>query len=345
MTPHVDLRGSVRLLASHRQRVLAVVVAAATLVGGYLARPPRPVVAQIEERPAPLLQQVVAQREAQSFYRTLQESAARTVQYTVRVVAAARPPEAWSDWEPAGAPGATTRHGVIIAPRELLAEGSALQVGDPVTVTIGDGQLVTGRVTALYPQRRLARIQADVADSLPVPPRAVSPRPGDAVVGVAPGNGGPIVAPLFIAATDDEGLATTTPLDRFPGMAIFNDTRELVGVVGQAGGELRILPLEHASTEPPPAPPPAPNFGISLRVDRTGEEGGRVVVAALAPGGPAARTGLRPGDRLLTSGGEPIRTIAEAQVALHQATLDRRLRILRERRVLTLRVAPVETTP
>jgi hypothetical protein len=334
-----------RRLAINAQRVLAVVVATAILVAGYLARPPRPVVTQIDERPAPLLQQVVAQREAQSFYHTLQESAARSVQYTVRVVAAARPPEVWSDWEPASSRPAITRHGVVIGPRELLAEGSSLQVGDPVTVTIGDGQLVTGRITTLYPERRLARVSADVVGSLPVPPRAVSPRPGDAVVGVAPGNGGPIVAPLFIAAADDEGLATTTPLDRFPGMAIFNDARELVGVVGQAGGEFRILPLEHATTEPPPAPRPAPHFGISLRVDRTGEEGGRVVVAALAPEGPAARSGLRPGDRLLASGGEPIRTIAEAHAALHQAAVDRRMRILRGRRVLTLRVAPVETAP
>jgi S1-C subfamily serine protease len=343
VTPHVDLRGSARLLADHRQRLIAVAIATAVLLGGYLARPERPAVAQLEERPAPLLQQVVEQRESQSFYRALQDSAASVVQHTVRVVAAARPPASWSDWEPASVDVATTRHGIVIGARELLAEGSGLQAGDPVTVTAGDGQLVTGRVEAVYRERRLARIGVDVDRALPVPRVAARPRPGDAVVGVAPGIGGPIVAPLFIAAADEDGLTTTTPLDRFPGMGIFTEARELVGIVGYAGGQPRVLPIEAATTEPPPPPAPPPSFGVSLRVEHAAEDGDRVVVAALAPGGVAARMGLRPGDRLLTSAGEPIRSIAEARAVLQQAARERRLRIARGPRVLTLRVPPLET--
>ena len=128
-------------------------------------------------------------------------------------------------------------------------------------------------------------------------------------------------------------------------MAIFNDARALVGIVAYAEGEARVLPLHVATTEPPPTPTPAPSFGISLRVDRTGEDGDRVVVAALAPDGVAARTGLRSGDRLLARAGEPIRSIPEAQALLQQAANDRRLRIARGRRVLTLRVPPLETSP
>ena len=344
MTLEAELRGAARLLATHRQRLAAVAISAAILGGGYLARPERSTVAQIEERPAPLLQQVVAQRESQAFYRTLQDSAVRSAQYTVRVVAAARPPDSWSDWEPSSPDVVTTRFGVIVGARELMAEGSGLQPGDVVTATTGAGQLVTGRVAAILRERRLARIAVEVERPLPAPPPAARPRPGDAVVGVAPGAGGLIVAPLFVATATDDGLTTTTPLDRFAGAAIFNDARELVGIVARASGEWRVLPLEHAIVEPPvPAPPPQ-RFGVSLRVDPTAD-GDRILVAALAPDGLATRSGLRAADQLLTRAGEPVRSIPEARAVLQEAALDGTLRIVRGRRALRLRVPPVEAAP
>ncbi len=59
--------------------------------------------------------------------------------------------------------------------------------------------------------------------------------------------------------------------------------------------------------------PPPKNVGLTLDVDR-GDH-----VQAVAPGSPAARAGLQPGDVLQRLNGQPVASIADVQYALHVA--------------------------
>jgi S1-C subfamily serine protease len=62
------------------------------------------------------------------------------------------------------------------------------------------------------------------------------------------------------------------------------------------------------------AGPVRPWLGVYL-----GERGGHIVVADVAPGGPAARAGLRPGDLLLEVAGRKVATLAECLRAVWAA--------------------------
>ncbi len=63
------------------------------------------------------------------------------------------------------------------------------------------------------------------------------------------------------------------------------------------------------------------NIGLTLEVDR----GDRV--RAVRPDSPAARAGLRPGDRLKTLNGLTVASFADAQYALHRAPFTGRIRV------------------
>ena len=331
-----------RVLASTRHRLLAAVAAATLLVVGYAARPEERVAARAEQAPAPLLREVVEQRAPQSVFRALQRVGRESLPFVARVEAPPRPLESWSDVAArASRRPPQERYGVIVGPEEILADGTGLVLGDAVTLMVGDGRLFGGTVTAHFRERALALITVDTPSPLAVPDAAAAVAPGDAVVAAGPGEQGHVVAPLFVAAVTRSGILAATPLEAFRGMGVFDEAGAVAGIIGLAAEGLRILPIEEALEPLPFREPPPPALGVSLTLTDTATGDRAVEITEVAPGGMAARLGLRQGDVLLAEEGGPVRTVEAALSMLNESELPgRRLRVLRGSRTITLRRAP-----
>ena len=329
------------LLASPRVRVAVAAAALLVLVAGYLLRPeidlPPPPAA--ESLPAPILRQTVAAQEVASLFDTARATALASLRFTARLSAPAAT-DRWSDWE--GPPALDReRYGVVLTERHLLGEAADVAPGVPVQVHLGDNRNTTGRVVRRLPGSALAIVELDTNEALAVPPAAVPADVTEIVMAVAPGPGGPIVAPLFVAGIDGGSTLVTGADPRYRGMGVFAPTGGLVGVLSDSPDGLRVrttadLLSEQARIAPQPV-------GVSLARDGDGDTAGesQVVVSAVAPGSRAAAAGLRPRDVLLDVDGTPVVTVAAAASAL-QAGADR-IRVRRNRRVLSLALPPAGT--
>jgi S1-C subfamily serine protease len=326
-------------------RFVVAAAAVAFLVVGFALRPDVPPPAQ-PEAPGPLLQQVVEQREAVSVVRALQDVGNDTVRYGVFVVGEPVTPDVWSDWEPgyADAP-ARARYGVVVGAAEVLAYVEGLSAEAPVRVMAGDGRQMTGQIVEPLPGTGLARIALDTAVPL-VPPQGAEtmPRPGDPVVAASAAPGGRLIAPLFVASTDGEGLTATTTLEPLLGAPVFSVARELVGVVALGDRTPRIVALDAVMQPATPAAGPAP-LGLTLERRMTDEADLPVelVIRALDPEARAARAGAREGDIVVAVNGEAVGDLPQARSML-AAVSDSgfELDVRRGRRVTTLQVPSAE---
>lgn len=340
-----DNGASTALLASIRVRVWLGGAAVLVLAAGLLLRPDTPAAtAAIEETPAPILQDVVSRREAQTLVRQLQVTAREAAPFAVRVTLPEPAAARWSDWEEAP-PVSRERYGVVLAEREVLAHVGDVELETPVSVTLGDGRRFAGRIVERWRERGLGRIAVDAAAPLAVPPAAAAAAPGDAVVATAPGVDGMVIAPLFVAAVGEEAVLVSSAIDRFHGMPVFGGGPALVGVIAMRDDGMAVLPLAAATAAPPGPAPASRRLGLSLGTMPSPDAGGasRVIVTAVAPDGPAADAGVRAGDVLFQVDETDVEALAGAVTALSagpEAAI--RLRVRRGRQLLTLRVTPAD---
>jgi S1-C subfamily serine protease len=363
-------------LHSIRLRIIIAASAVAILLVGYALRPQAELPAPaVEEQPSPILRDVVERREAASVYVTLQQTARTVAHLTARVTPTAAARERWSDWKPD--PLERRRHGGVVDGRTLLADAADLPVGSMVAAQLGNGRVVHGVVSAIYPRAGLALITVEAADALPVPTAAtVVPTAGELGVAVAPGEEGLLTVPVVIVEVRRSGLYLSGAMEAYRGVPVFNARGEWLGAIADGDGGMRVVRPRDLAGESanPPAPPP---LGLSLELGpaefaapspaeagrgRRGaprepagagpqsagrggtDNAGPVVVTDLAPDGRAAMAGFQSGDVILEiDGAEPadLETVVAALRKADDAPIA--VRVRRGQRTLVLRVEPTAT--
>ncbi|MGE0446869.1 MAG: PDZ domain-containing protein [Vicinamibacterales bacterium] len=329
-------------------RISVALAAAGFLVVGYLLRPEQPAPPPQQEPPAPLLQEVVQQREAGSVLRALQEVGAATLQYGVFVTGEPVPPDAWSDWQPELAPRPEPpRYGVVTGAGEVIANVGGLSADAPVQIMVGNGRQLTGRITEPVAPGGLARIAVTPSEPLVPPSRAASlPAAGDPVVAAAPAGEGSLIAPLFVASITDGAIVTTTELAPFVGAPVFSASRELIGMVANRPGGARVVPIDRVLDAPADRVPGPARLGLTLaQVQDAGAEQPRVVVRDLDPNGRAAAAGVMTDDVIEAIDDAQVASLAQARGALPTDGAGLELNIRRGRRALTVRIPAAEAQP
>jgi S1-C subfamily serine protease len=327
------------LLASSRTRVIAGAVAAAVLAIGLALKPAAPAPPPPDDTPAPILQEVVQQREADAVFRRMRDAAPAAVRFAARLTPLDLPLDAWSDWQPvAPTRREGDRFGVVTSERSLLADVADLEQGARVRVTLGDGRAFEGQVATRFMTRGLAVVEGVGTAPFERPPAAgQGVAAGTAAFATAPRGDDPIVAPLFIAGVTERELLTTNALDALRGMPVFTLDGDLAGIVAVEDERVRVLTMGAAIAPEPAEPsPPEPRLRMSLAV-QPGPEGDAIVVTALDPTGAAARAGLRQGDQLVAIDGEEIARLEEAVERLSAGDA-MQLTIRRGTRVRTIRI-------
>jgi hypothetical protein len=236
-------------LASVQRRVIVGLVAFVILVLGALTRPATPAATAPTEAPAPILQQVVQQREAETVFRRMREAWPQVAPFTARVTAPIDP----TLIGPADPADVSGRFGVVAGPRQILADAAHFERGRAVMVTLGNGRAFEARISAAFPERSLAVLEVNGAGALDLPPRADRVTAGTVAFAGARRLDGDVIAPFFIAHVSGGELLTTNALDAFRGMPVFTLEGALVGIVAQELGRLRLLTLD-AAMQPPAAP-------------------------------------------------------------------------------------------
>jgi hypothetical protein len=250
-------------LAPLRRRIVIGGSAAAILVIGVLLKPAAPAVTPpSSETPAPMLQEVVQQREAQSIFRRMQDTWPRVARFTARV---ALMPSAQDliEFGPVDPRRAVERFGVVAGTRRILADTADFPEGALVRVTLGDGRAFEARTAGAGADRPLAAIEAPAGVVLDPPFRTTTITAGTALFAAAPRADGSVIAPLFVAHASARELLTTNALDAFRGMAVFDLDGQLAGVLAHERGEVRLLTAA-AALEPRPPALPEPRAPLGL---------------------------------------------------------------------------------
>ena len=244
-------------LAPLRRRIVIGASAAAILVVGALLKPAAPAVTPpSSETPAPMLQEVVQQREAQTIFRRMQDTWPRVARFTARVAVM---PSAQDliEFGPVDPARAAERFGVVVGTRRILADTADFTEGALVRVTLGDGRAFEARTAGAVADRSLAFIEPLAAVVLEPPPHATAVPAGTALFAAAPRADGTVIAPLFVAHASRRELLTTNALDAFRGMAVFDLDGQLAGVLAHERGQVRLLtPVAALEPAPPALPEP-----------------------------------------------------------------------------------------
>jgi hypothetical protein len=327
------------VLSSLRVRAGVAAAAGLVLIFGFLLRPATQLPATaIEEAPAPILQEVMNQRDALTIVRRLQDLARQNVRFAARLTVPEFPLERWSDWNPPRTSATRERYAVVVAERRLVGAAADLPEDTRIRVALGDGRQLEGRVGTRYPVRGLAFVDVTTSTPLQVPATSPAIAPGDAVVGAAPSaEQDLIIAPLFVAGMSGDTILLTSLVEGFDGMPVFSEAG-VVGLIARAESGTRMLSLEAALRPRSPADAIPPVFGVSLQVARSGDgDVNEVAVQDVAPEGAAAKAGLRPGDVLIDIDGVPVRSLEDATGALTAGTdTSRKVRVRRGRRTVVL---------
>jgi hypothetical protein len=304
------------MLASKRLRTLTAAAAAAILGIGFLLKPAAPAAPPPDEAPAPILQQVVQQREADAVFRRMRDAAPQAVRFAARLTPLHPRVETWSDWQPThNERTRADRFAAVLDTRHLLGDAADLDEGARVRVMLGDGRTFEARVTTRFVSRSLAVLEPITEIQLDGPPKAPQPViAGTAAFATAPGSAAPIVAPLFVAGVTSRELLTTNALDGLRGMPVFTLDGNLAGIVAVEESRARVLTLD-AAMAVAPAGPREPLFGFTLSV-QPGDAGEVVTVTDVAPSGPAEQAGVRAGDVVIAMNGQEITNLENAVSAL-----------------------------
>jgi hypothetical protein len=245
-------------LAPLERRLLAGAGAAAILILGTLLKPAAPAAPPSTETPAPMLQEVVQQREAETVFRRMRAAWPRVAPFTARVTVVP-PPSELVEFGPRDPAFAAGRFGVVAGPSRILADTGDVEDDAVFRIMLGDGRAFEARIAARYPDRSLSLLEASESVALEAPSRANSISSGTALFAAAPRTDGPVIAPLFVAHASPRELLTTNALDAFRGMPVFDLEGQLAGILAHERGEVRLLTVA-AALEPPalvlPEPPP-----------------------------------------------------------------------------------------
>ena len=247
-------------LAPLSRRLAIAAVAAVILTIGVVLKPAAPAAPPSAEAPAPMLQEVVQQREAETIFRRMRAAWPQVARFTARVTPVPPPPGVieFGPPDPAYAAG---RFGFVAGPRRILTDSGEIADDAILRVALGDGRAFEARVTARFPERSLALLEAPESVALESPPRAESISAGMALFAAAQRADGSVIAPLFVAHASAHELLTTNALDAFRGMPVFTLEGQLAGIVAHERGQVRLLTVAAALELPAlilPPPPSAP---------------------------------------------------------------------------------------
>jgi len=266
--------------------------------------------------------------------------------------------------------GVSLGSGLIVrADGLILTNHHVIEGATEVRVQLSNGTRHTVEVIASDRASDLALLQIHAASNLPVttmaPTSAV--RPGQWVLAIgAPFGLGQSVTAGIVSATgrtlDDGGFIPFIQSDVAitPGNSggpLFDAEGRVVGinsqVYSQAGnfqGASLAIPMDMAMLVVDELLAHGRvrwgwmGFTLSEPVWRDGSQAGGAVVTAVAPGGPAARAGLEPGDRIVALDESLVRRASElpALIARHMADEDLGFGIIRDGHLLELRARTSE---
>jgi hypothetical protein len=244
-------------LAPVSRRVAVGAAAGIVLAVGAWLKPAAPAAPPPADTPAPMLQEVVQQREAETIFRRMRATWPQVARFTARVTPVVSPSDmiAFGPPDPASPP---VRFGLVADARRIVADAGEIADHAVVRVALGDGQTFDARVTARFPDRSLAVLEAPGTVTLESPPRATSISAGMALFAAAQRADGPVIAPLFVAHASSRELLTTNALDAFRGMPVFTLDGQLAGIVAYERGQMRLLTVG-AALQPPALVLPAPS--------------------------------------------------------------------------------------
>lgn len=257
--------------------------------------------------------------------------------------------------------GSRRASGVHLRDGHVVTNATALAGASLIQVVTGDGATHDAEVVGSDPLSDLALLRVDVLP--PRPATLAAPgtvRVGDPVVAVAGGDGSHrwmaagVVASQGGWVRDGNGrtraglMTTDRPLP--PGAAggpLLDRQGRVVGILcgGTEDGTAAIaVPADWARTV-------IQQLQTRGRVEpgylgvRVIEARGEVRVTAVDPGSPAARAGLRPGDRVLIVAGTPVRSAATLVYEVQHRPPGSRMELRVERRGRRLRLQTSVTAP
>jgi hypothetical protein len=232
-------------LAPVKRRVVVAASAGAILVAGTLLKPAAPAPPSAAETPAPILQQVVQQREAETVFRRMRAAWPQVARFTARIDALP-PPAATTEWGPPDPTVISERFGLVAGPHHVLADAADEEEGSIVRVTIGDSRAFEARVTTRFPAMSMILVETPENVALDTAPRAPAVGAGTALFAAAPRADGNVIAPLFVAHASRRELLTTNTLDAFRGMPVFDLEGRLAGLLAFTSGQVRLLTVDAA---------------------------------------------------------------------------------------------------
>lgn len=259
--------------------------------------------------------------------------------------------------------------GVVIGEGLVLTIGYLVTEASTIWLGTGSGQVIGGHALAYDQPSGFGLVQA--LGRLDAPPLArgtsASCRVGDSVVVAGHGGRAHALEARVFARREfagyweyvlDDALFTTPPHPLWGGAAVIGADGRLVGVgslfVEEMVGERKVegnmaVPVELLEpilddlvTTGRTRRAPRPWLGLyATELDR------RLVVAGLAPGGPAAGAGLRVGDTLAEVAGEPIQGLAglfRKVWSLGAAGVEVPLTVARNGKRVEVRIASIDRT-
>jgi hypothetical protein len=333
-----------KLLASPWTKLRIGGACAALLILGAWLRPQTAApLAPPEERPAPLLEEQVQQREPAPF-RGIEDAVRRLPVRGIAVRAAVDPPIT-SDFRQAAAPNPPV-FAVAVSNSYVLTHAAAIVDGRAPTIITGDGADLRTTIAAFDITSGMVLVSTSVAAG-PAPVFAEAPaRPGALVVAAARSSSADVAIPVFITTVTADryglgGIGANPP----PGLPIYDLDGGLLAISAGDGVAWRIrhvldrlLPSAAAGALPS-------SIGVAYQVidERLAEAFGTsgLAIVDIAAGGPADAAGLEIGDAIVEVG-DVKGAASELAAALSErpATVPLELSLRRDRRIVNVTVTP-----
>ena len=334
---------SEKILAGFRIKARLAAICVVLLGAGAWLRPPQPsALAAMQERPAPLLEERVEQRDA-ARPRGVEDFAPQLNARGVVITTADDPsPPVIDDF--GGAPARDVSFAVAVAGEYLLTHEAALDGAADATVMVAPNRSAAASVVGFDPPSGLVLLRAK-ADMTAAIIATVTPAPGAIAAAAASIGGREVLVPVFITSVGAARYDVSAGARLAPGMPIFNVAGDLLAIAAQSGSAAvvrdalpRLLAMANGEQQ-------ASSIGIAYQAidDRLraafGDTG--VVVVTVVAGGPADRAGIDEGDVLVSAGASELTGAGASRIlsALPPGTaVD--ITVRRQQRVQTVSVTP-----
>jgi hypothetical protein len=217
-------------------------------------------------------------------------------------------------------------HGLIIsADGELLTAAGALRGRESLQVQLFEGRLAEARVIAFDPDADLVLLQSPALPRTDAAPWATTP-PTAGMLAVAVSHVGPrvAVAPVFVmAAPDADRRVRTTSGDLLPGTPLYTTAGEVFAIAaGDGDPSAALIAPAVARLRERIASGQARRGAIGVTFQPldglllAAFKGDGVLVADVAPYGPADDAGIEPGDLVTAVGDTDVRSPDAARQAI-----------------------------